>query len=491
LAKRGKNVEQGRQQPRLSWVPPCVDSSGQEAVELAHAAGLHLDPWEELVLRESLGERQDGKWSAFEVGVMVSRQNGKGSILEARELAGLFLLGERLIVHSAHLFDTSLEHFRRLKHLIEGTPEFSRRVKKNGIKNSHGEEGIELIGGQRIRFRTRTKGGGRGFSADLLVFDEAMVLPESSHNAILPTLSARPNPQVWYAGSAVDQWIHEHGVVFAGVRERGLEGGQDALAYFEWSAAGVENPQEAADIALDRNAWAEANPGFGIRISDEYIENEQRSLTPRGFAVERLGIGDWPRTDGFDTQVIAPETWAARRNVKSAVKDPVRLAFDVSPDRASAAIGIAGKNAEGKWHVEVVDRRRGTGWVVPELIRLLESHGISEPMCDGIGPAGSLVPQLEEKGIDVETLTGREHAEACGAFYDECAEGGLCHIGQESLDSAIKGASQRSLGDAWLWSRKSSATDITPLVACTIALRGAMQGNRISVYADRDLLILD
>jgi len=422
---------------------------------------------------------------------MVSRQNGKGSILEARELAGLFLLGERLIVHSAHLFDTSLEHFRRLKDLIEGTPEFSRRVKKNGIKNSHGEEGIELIGGQRIRFRTRTKGGGRGFSADLLVFDEAMVLPESSHNAILPTLSARPNPQVWYAGSAVDQWIHEHGVVFSRVRERGLEGGQEALAYFEWSAAGIDNPQEATDLALDRDAWAEANPGFGIRISAEYIENEQRSLTPRGFAVERLGIGDWPRTDGFDSQVVAPEVWTSRCQPKAKVKDPVRFAFDVSPDRASAAVAVAGRNTSGKWHVEVIERKRGTGWVVPKLVELLERHGSELPACDGIGPAGSLIPQLEEHGIEVESLNSREHAEACGAFYDAFAEGTIEHIGQESLDSAIKGAAQRRLGDAWAWSRKSSSTDITPLVACTIALRNAMQGNSTSVYEDHDLLILD
>jgi hypothetical protein len=57
-------------------------------------------------------ERADGKWAAFEVGLNVARQNGKGSILEARELAGLFLLGERLIIHSAHEFATSLEAFR-------------------------------------------------------------------------------------------------------------------------------------------------------------------------------------------------------------------------------------------------------------------------------------------------------------------------------------------------------------------------------------------
>jgi hypothetical protein len=97
------------------------------------------------ILRHSLGERPDGKWAAFEVGLNVPRQNGKGSILEARELAGLFLLGERLIIHSAHEFATSLEAFQRLLALIEGTPDLSRRVKR--VSRAHGEEGIELTNG--------------------------------------------------------------------------------------------------------------------------------------------------------------------------------------------------------------------------------------------------------------------------------------------------------------------------------------------------------
>jgi hypothetical protein len=186
------------------------------------------------VLAASLSERADGKWSAFEVGLVVSRQNGKGSILEARELAGLFLLGERLLIHSAHQFDTSLEAFSRLESLIADNDEFSSRVKK--ITRSHGEEGITLTNGQRVRFRTRTKGGGRGFSCDCLILDEAMILPTSSHGALLPTLSARPNPQVWYTGSAVDQNVHEHGEVLTSIRERGLKQDDPALAYFEWSA---------------------------------------------------------------------------------------------------------------------------------------------------------------------------------------------------------------------------------------------------------------
>ena len=97
----------GSQVPTHLVVPPsAVSSAGAEAVELAALAGLFLDPWQELVLQSALSERADGKWAALEVGLVVPRQNGKGSILEARELAGMFLLGEELILHSAHVFKT-------------------------------------------------------------------------------------------------------------------------------------------------------------------------------------------------------------------------------------------------------------------------------------------------------------------------------------------------------------------------------------------------
>jgi hypothetical protein len=48
----------------------------------------------------------------------VPRQNGKGEVLMARELFGLFELGERLIIHTAHEFKTSAEHFHRLEAVV-------------------------------------------------------------------------------------------------------------------------------------------------------------------------------------------------------------------------------------------------------------------------------------------------------------------------------------------------------------------------------------
>lgn len=459
--------------PRIAWVPEYSTSAGAEAVDLARLAGLDLDAWQAHVLDAALAERADGSWAAFEVGVCVPRQNGKGGIIEARELAGLFLLGESLIIHSAHQFDTSLEAFARLLFLVENTPELSRRVKR--VSKAHGEEGIQLTTGQRVRFRTRTKGGGRGFSADCLILDEAMILPETAQGALMPTLSARPNPQLIYLGSAVDQTIHEHGVVFARVRERGMRGGDQRLAYFEWSAdtgAQFPNPSRVPpEVAESEDSWRQANPALGIRISAEHVATEQRSMDPRTFAVERLGVGDWPATEASGA-VIDFDVWRALADPGSQIEGRVAFALDVSPDRETATISVAGRRADGSDHVETVDRRRGTGWLVSRLVELQDAHRPVGVWCDGVGPAASLVRDLEHAGVPVNTLSTRDYVQACGALYDAVAGGTVRHLGSPELDAAVKSASKRPLGDAWAWSRKASGADITPLVAATLALWG-------------------
>jgi hypothetical protein len=456
----------GAQAPRILHLPESASSAGEEAIDLARMAGLVLDPWQETVLAGSLGVRVDGKWAAFEIGLTVSRQNGKGALLEARELAGLFLLGERLIIHSAHLFDTSLEHFDRLLGRIEDTPELLKRVAS--VSRSHGKEGIKLKNGQQIRFRARTSGGGRGFTADLVILDEAMDIPESVLGALLPTVSARPNPQVWYTGSAVDQEVHENGVVFARVRERGRKGDDPRLAYFEWSRS-EEKPHE---VLAPMDGWADANPGLGIRISSEHVANEQRSMDPRTFAVERLGVGDWPRTDGLAGVPITPEAWAACIDANATPRDPVVFAFDVPPDRSTVSIAVAGWREQGHAHVEVLPKRPGTGWLPARMAELVEKHKPAAVICDASGPVATLLPEVEKLGVQVTPLNGREHAQACGLIFDMVEQKTLTHLDDPDLAAAIQGSEKRPLGDAWAWSRKNSAGEISPLVAVTLALWG-------------------
>jgi hypothetical protein len=354
-----------------------------------------------------------------------------------------------------------------LEALIDGTDEFRRRVKR--VVRSHGEEGIELTNGQRIRFRTRTKGGGRGFTCDCLIYDEDMVLPESAHGATLPTLSARPNPQVWYTGSAVDQEVHEYGIVKSRIRERGLEGKDPSLAYFEWSVD-ADRPDEVED-STDPELWARANPALGIRVSSEHVEREHRAMGPREFAVERLNVGDWPDPEGESPLI---PTWDDLDDVESGIASALRFAFDVSPSRSSGCIGTAGKRADSEFHVEVIEHRRGTGWIVDRAVQLWEKYGIPFS-CDERGPAGTLLQALRDEGVEVEPLNSQEYAQACGFFFDCCGveesdEPTLHHLGTTELSRAVRGVAQRPLGDAWAWSRKQSSVDITPLVACTAAL---------------------
>lgn len=102
-------VRRGSQVPRFEVFPPFFTTAADDAVDLAAVAGLDLDPWQERVLRGALGEREDGRWTSFRTCLVVPRQNGKNAILEARELAGLFLFGERVIVHTAHEYKTANE----------------------------------------------------------------------------------------------------------------------------------------------------------------------------------------------------------------------------------------------------------------------------------------------------------------------------------------------------------------------------------------------
>jgi hypothetical protein len=483
------SLAKGAEFPRIYTVPSCVRSSGDEAVELARMAGLTLDGWQEFVLAQSLGETEAQRWAAFEVGLSCARQNGKNEILVARELAGLFLLGERLLIHTAHEAVTSNEAFRRLLDVIEDTPSFMRRVKD--IKKGKGQEGLELKNGQRIQFKTRTKSAGRGFTADLLVLDEAMIIPESSYGALLPTLSARPNSQIWFTGSAVDKEVHEDGVVFARVRERGIQG-DPSLAYFEFSAPG-DNPSVMSDDELDSlDNWALANPGLGVRISADHVGKERRSMDPRTFAVERLGVGDWPRTDGLDGVVITPEDWARCIDPESRKTGSVCFSLDVSPDRAYGAIGVSGWRQDGRVHVEVVEHRRGTGWMVDRMVELVIAHKPLAVILDASGAVASLVPELVE-GLresdngnlllslpekELSLVSARDHAQACGMIYDAVAQDTIRHLGTLELSAAIAGAVKRPLGDSWAWSRKNSAIDISPLVAVTLALWGSFTHGR-------------
>lgn len=475
LAEQPPGVLLGDQRPRILWVPDHTPSGvGAEAVGLAEDVGLKLDDWEAFVLAASLNERGN-RWAAFETGLLVSRQNGKGAILEARELAGLFLLDEQLILHSAHEYKTAAEGFRRVLGLVENSDMLRRRVKQ--VRTSHGEEGIELRNGARLRFIARSTGSGRGFSGDCVILDEAQNLPDAAVEALMPTMSARPNPQLWYTFTGADKALApcDH---IARVRRRGMAGGDPGLAYFEWSIDPHDEycPADCAkhDDPGNVRSWQRANPGLGIRISVEHVAREFAAMSPEGFARERLGVGNWPLAAG-GWVVIGEDQWTALVDPSSVVKDPVAIAANVSWDRSWGSVAIAGRRADGLFHGEVIDHRPRTDWIVARLAELQQRWRPLAVVVRSRGPAGFLVPELEAAGVEVANLSSTEGAQACGLLYQAVTDTrSLRHLGQPELAAALGGAVRKPVGDAWTWAAQDSgySAALSPLYALTDALWG-------------------
>ena len=435
----------------------AVSSGAVEAIELAASAGLILDEWQCFALDVALSERADGKWAAFEVGMIVPRQNGKGSILEARELAGLFLFGERLILHSAHEFKTAAEAFLRVKALVDNTDDLRRKVKQ--IRTSHGDEGIELLDGARLRFVARSRGSGRGFSGDCVILDEAFNLGAEAMGALLPTLSAKPNPQIWYTSSAP----MAGSVQLHAVRRRALAGGSPRLAFMEWSI----DPE--ADRVDDPGSWAKANPSFGIRIGEEFVRAEIDAMPAPEFARERLGVPD--PEPSVDPPLFPLADWNRLADPTSEFGGKVAFSVAVSPGAESAAIAMVGFRPDGMPHVELVDHRPGVDWLPA---RRAELDGKVRPkfwVRDPSGPAVELAGKFRD-------LKGREATEAATRLLSAVAEGSFRWLCDErlagALSTAVVGARRRDVGDGvWKWSRVGSDVDISTIEAMTWALWAA------------------
>jgi len=167
------------------------------------------------------------------------------------------------------------------------------------------------------------------------------------------------------------------------------------------------------------------------------------------------------------------ELWKDLTDTESVLLDPVCLAFDVSPARTSATISAAGKRGDGLAHVEVVEQREGTGWVVSRLKALIADHSVARVVCDARSPAAALLHDMDDIGLVPEPVSATDYGRACGLLVDTVNGRKLRHLGTSELRQAIKGAKARELGDAFAWGRKKSAIDITPLVSVTLALWGA------------------
>jgi hypothetical protein len=424
-----------------------------------------------------LGHDLGEQWTATKVSCWVPRQNGKGGIIEALELAWLFLFEEDLVIHSAHQHRTSQKAYERLERLIRRTPDMHRRIKQ--YRQANGEQQIELRDGRLLQYVTRSRTAVRGFSASKVVLDEAQVLTGEQMAAILPTVSAMENSQVWFFGTPPTDpaaWCY-------GLKDDG-EAGSARLAHFDWGLdIDLADPASPA-VVYDRDSWYAANPAMGRRedggrIAEETVEDEAR---PSGLGVEfpyeRLGV--WRPRLTAGSGVLDPKLWVEQADPTVRPKD-VAFAVDINPARTHAAIVAVGARPEGAaLQAAVIAYAPGTDWVASRLAQLKADWNPVAIGLDVKGPGGSLLLDLEQVGIrppedadepargDLAVPTASQTAAAFGLFVDAVRQRALFHSDDAVLNQALNGAKTRALAGGSAWDRKGG-TDICPLVAATTA----------------------
>ncbi|WP_240757467.1 hypothetical protein [Nakamurella flava] len=402
------------------------------------------------MLRES-----GGNWSCSQAGLVVGRQNGKGQILLALELAGLLLLGES-VLHTAHAVKTSSDAFRRLVAVIDAHDDLTRSVRRRS--HQVGMEYLEFNDGARISFTTRSASAGRGLSIDRLVVDEAEDMPEAEVSALKPTTFARPKSQALFVGTAPGPGHDAE--AFLTMRRSAYDGLNPRLAWWEWSA------EWGADID-DRNLWVRVNPAVAAgRVPLQAIVDDRAVLPADAFRAERLSMFV-PR--GGAGTVFNPAAWEELLDPDSTPVRDIAIGVDAPPSRDKATVCIAGRRADGVLHVEWYETRDGITWL-PEWVHAQLNPSVRAVVVDSRNHCGDL--DWTEAHVRPTFVGVREVGAAAGALWDAVSDGKIRHRGQVELTQGVLAAVTRPMaaGQGFGWERKAAGS--SALIAASLAVWG-------------------
>lgn len=464
----------GSQEPRIKVEPHRDETDGQDAAFLMQNYAIELDDWQRDVLDCWLG-KEGGKYNITSAGLSVPRQNGKNVILEGREFFGLLVNGER-ILHTAHQVKTSKKSFRRLAGFFTDKrfPEITDAVKT--IRYTNGEECIELVNGGSIEYSARSRQAARGFDGiSLVVFDEAQELTDDQVEAIMATLSASSTGtrQIIYTGTP--PYPGCPGDVFKRRRSICLTDPGKHDAWHEWSVSARSIEEIKTD---DASIWYMTNPALGIRLSEDFTREEQRSMSPDGFARERLGW--WtPDAERIVEYAIDADEWEDCKS--SDPKPDGKTAYGVKFSADGSIVCLCGAviPQDGKARISMIDCKPtgyGTQWLADWL-----NARYDKACCvviDGRNGVDVLVDKISQtwkfKGSVIRP-NAKDVIASVGTLMDALHERTITwYQAQEELKESATTSIKRPIGGGWGFGGDNS----TPIEACALALWGAKTSKR-------------
>jgi hypothetical protein len=448
---------------------------GPRVGQISRRLGRALLPWQQEFLDLALEViPETGRLAYREVRLTVPRQSGKTTVMLPtsvwRATASRQLGGRQRMLYAAQTREAAAEKWREdfledLKRSPAMTGRFRARL-------SNGSEAVIYQDGSKFGPVATTETGAHGKTIDWGVIDEAFAQTDTRIEAAWgPAMITRPQAQLWVvstAGTAASTYLRSKVDSGRQAAEQGLDTG---VCYVEYSAP------DDADMA-DPATWWECMPALGFTATEDAVRGERDRMESWADFCRAYG-NQW--TEQVLDTVIPIRVWRDCGDPGSTIAGRPVLAFDVSPARSSAAIAAAGYRTDGRPHVEIVEQRAGTHWVIPRLAELVASHDPIAVVLDAAGPAGSLLPEYRRSITRPEpvVMTARDMTQACGALLDDATNDRLRHLSDPLLEQALAGAGRRILGDAWAWKRRTSTTDITPLVAATASLWVLQSGRRV------------
>lgn len=448
--------------------------------------GVKFDEWQHGIGTVALGKTADGKYAATIGGVQLSipRQVGK-TFLVGMMVIALCILNPRLtVLWTAHRTKTATKTFQTMQGMVKKKKIRGHLAagRNGGIRTANGEQEIRFRNGSVIMFGAREGGFGRGFDeVDIEVFDEAQILSEKALEDMVAATNQSRQPSgalLFFMGTPPrasdpsEEWLERRNDALELKPMDQVVGLSDDTVYVEFSADKDADPDDMEQLA-------KANPSFPHRTPVESIMRMRKNLKNEdSFKREAMGI-----YDALDSGVVIDDdSWERVVDAASMPIERLTLAIDVAPDRSMASVSLAGRRADGLWHVELDDQRKNVEWVSAWVKSSAEKNRLHAVVVDEMT---GLVEVRHGRnyliGTDVivtlAAAEGRDMAIACGQFFDGVmeAEPKLRHTDQPQLNVALSVARKRPLAGAWAWNRKDAESDITPIVSATLALWGAQK----------------
>ncbi|MFD6531574.1 terminase large subunit domain-containing protein [Streptomyces sp. NPDC060184] len=480
---------------------PDRPSLGPKLWRVMELLGAPPMPWQKYVTDVALElDPATGLFAHREVGLSVSRQQGKTELCLGVQVHRALAWPRQNIIYAAQTRGMARQRWEdEFWEKIAGSP----LAKRARIRKSNGNEAILWPATRsRMGITANTEKAGHGPPLDTGFIDEAFAHEDDRlEQAFSPAMLTRAMAQLWWAsagGTTKSVWLNKKRAngralieeMWAALAEDPAAA-RPRAAYFEWFAP---EDMDRADPAT----WRATLPALGYTVTEAIIAAELEKLDPAEF--DRAYLNRTRKPTPPSDPNVPKAAWPGLADPDSTPSGDVALAVDVSADRSHASIGVASRRPDGQVHIELVDRRAGTAWVVPALVRLKAAR---DPLLVAIAssgaPAGSLIDDLVKAGITAPTDKDAPHrghlavlrtndiVEACGQMADAMTQDAVRHRDQAPLTAAVNGARTRRVGDAWTLDRTKSLTDVSPFFAVTIA-RWALLTRGPSVLDDYDVM---